>query len=88
MAQPRAGTFTGGDQAHGTRSVESTRRAAGSTLPDRSGQERDMTNTSQPSDEDLVALYRSLRTIAVVGASADETKPAYLIPVRPAAPQR
>jgi predicted CoA-binding protein len=47
-----------------------------------------MTNTSQPSDEDLVTLYRSLRTIAVVGASANETKPAYLIPVRPAAPQR
>jgi predicted CoA-binding protein len=39
-----------------------------------------MNALAQPSDEDLIAIYRSVKTIAVVGASANPSKPAYAIP--------
>ncbi len=39
-----------------------------------------MTATERPSDANLVELYRSVTTVAVVGASADPAKPAHAIP--------
>jgi predicted CoA-binding protein len=36
--------------------------------------------TSTVSDDELVAIYRDVRKIAVVGASGNESKPAYRIP--------
>jgi len=33
-----------------------------------------------PSDQELLEIYRSTKTIAVVGASEDESKPAHRIP--------
>jgi predicted CoA-binding protein len=39
-----------------------------------------MNDATQVSDEDLVGIFRTTTTIAVVGASATETKPAYRIP--------
>ena len=39
-----------------------------------------MTTRGQLSDADLRELYRSVSTIAVVGASADRAKPAHVIP--------
>lgn len=35
---------------------------------------------THPTDEQLAEIYRSTRTIAVVGASTNETKPAHRIP--------
>lgn len=35
---------------------------------------------TRPTDEQLVDIYRSTNTIAVVGASTNEAKPAYRIP--------
>jgi len=35
---------------------------------------------ADPTDEQLVEIYRSTKTIAVVGASTNETKPAHKIP--------
>jgi uncharacterized protein len=39
-----------------------------------------MEGDRQPSDDDLRRMYREIRTIAVVGASTDEEKPASYIP--------
>jgi predicted CoA-binding protein len=39
-----------------------------------------MNALAQPSDEDLIGIYRTVKTIAVVGASANESKPAHAIP--------
>lgn len=35
---------------------------------------------SNPTDEELIEIYRRVRTIAVVGASADPDKPSHRIP--------
>ena len=35
---------------------------------------------SNPSDDELIEIYREVRTIAVVGASADPEKPSHKIP--------